>query len=107
MDAPARFHSYVFRSRYARQLQGLFQHFPREQVLLLRSVDLAARPAQTLDQVLAFLDLAPMPAPPDFGRVFEGDYPVPAWWSPGRLLLDFRLRGEKAALRRDYGVDLG
>lgn len=106
MRAPARFWSYVSRGRYARQLDVLFRHFPREQVLLLRSRDLAERPDETVASVLAFLGVAPFPAPPVFERAFEGSYQPLPWWSPGRWLLKFRLRGEKRALRRRHGVDL-
>lgn len=107
MDSPARFHSYVARGRYARQLTVLLDQFPRRQVLLLRSIDLALQPAATATAALAFLGLQPFDDPPSFGRVFEGRYQAPPWWSPGRALLKFRLRGEKAALRRQFGIDLG
>ena len=40
---------------YGRQLQDLFDHFPREQVLLLRYRELVEGPARTLDRVFRFL----------------------------------------------------
>jgi len=40
---------------YGRQLQDLFDHFPREQVLLLRYRELVDAPARTLDRVFRFL----------------------------------------------------
>lgn len=99
--------SYVDRGRYVRQIDGLLACFPRDQVLLLRSQDLAAHPRATMDRVLSFLRLPAMPpgmAAP--GRVFEGGYAVPAALSPGRLLLRWRLRGEIARLRETYGIAL-
>jgi hypothetical protein len=56
--------SYVGRSRYAAQLERWFAHFPREQVLVLRSEDLFSCPATIVTKVLRFLGLAP-PAEPD------------------------------------------
>jgi hypothetical protein len=44
---------------YGRQLADLFEHFPREQVLLLRYRELVDQPEQTLRRVCAFLDVAP------------------------------------------------
>lgn len=104
--SPARYWSYVSRGRYARQLDLLFRHFPREQVLLLRSRDLAEHPAQSMGRVLGFLGLPPFPQPPSFAPVFEGRYRPLPWWSPGGWLLRLRLAGEKAALRRRHGIDL-
>lgn len=105
-DAPWRRVSYTDRGRYARQLDVLFSHFPREQALLLRSRDLASDPDGTLDRVLAFLGVerpAEVSAP---GRTFEGAYAEPAPWSPGLLLLRWRLRGEVRRLREAYGIAL-
>ena len=99
-----RWASYVDRGRYARQLDVLYQHFPRSQVLLLRSADLLADPARTLDRVMAFLGVAP--APIAAGASFVGDYRAPGQWSPGRLLLRWRLRGEARRLRERHGIDL-
>lgn len=44
---------------YGRQLADLFEHFPREQVLLLRYRDLVDQPDATLARVWAFLGVAP------------------------------------------------
>ncbi|MGN6113644.1 MAG: sulfotransferase family protein [Luteimonas sp.] len=99
--------SYADRGRYARQLDWLLRHFPREQVLLLRAQDLAARPADTLASALAFLGLPPIePESPD-QRVLAGAYPPPPAWAPGRLLLRWRLRGESRRLRARHGIALG
>ena len=51
----ADFWHYVNLGRYGEQLRHLYQHFPREQVLLLRYRDLKDAPAATLDRVCAFL----------------------------------------------------
>jgi Sulfotransferase domain len=51
--------SYVKRGLYAEQLERWFEHFPREQLLVLRFEDLLARPAQTYAEVLEFLGLQP------------------------------------------------
>src|SRR5690606_8814690 len=98
---------YAARGRYMRQLDVLLRHFPRGQVLLLRSSDLAARPEQVLSRVWEFLDVEEVPVAGDGGRVFAGDYRPPPPWSPGRLALHWTLRGEAAALARVYGIELG
>ncbi|WP_168198941.1 sulfotransferase [Luteimonas granuli] len=104
-DSPLRVCSYVARGRYAGQLDVLLRHFPRGQVLLLRSRDLAARPTQVLAQVTDFLGVSRLPdRAGGTERVFVGDYRPPAAWSPGRLALRWRLRGEVAALARRHGV---
>lgn len=104
--SPLRTWSYTARGRYARQLDGLLAHFPRQQVLLLRSSDLAADPAAVTGRVLAFLGLPGFDRPPRFARVFEGNYPRPGALAPGRLLLRLLLRGELAALKARHGLDL-
>jgi hypothetical protein len=43
---------------YGRQLADLFEHFPREQVLLLRYRDLVDQPSETVDRVCRFLGVA-------------------------------------------------
>ena len=105
-QSPLRKWSYAARGRYARQLDELFARFPREQVIVLRTQDLAAHPAATTARVLAFLGVSPAErdAMPD--RVFEGGYRRPSPYAPGRLLLRWRLRGEVATLRDRHGIDL-
>jgi hypothetical protein len=51
----APFWHYVGLGQYGRQVQHLYEMFPREQVLLLRYRDLKDAPAATLDQVCEFL----------------------------------------------------
>jgi len=59
-EAPGchRIYSYVERGFYGAQLERLFAVFPREQVLLLRSEDLDARPDETLRRICGFLGVA-------------------------------------------------
>ena len=104
--SPLRKWSYVARGRYARQLDSVLTHFPRQQLLLLRSQDLAADPHATTSRVLGFLGLPGLDAVAALGRVFEGNYRAPGPLSPGRLLLRWRLRGEVAALKARHAIDL-
>jgi hypothetical protein len=48
---------YKARGRYAEQLQRWFNHFPREQFLILKSEDLFSQPEQFCTQVYEFLGL--------------------------------------------------
>ena len=73
--SPLRRHSYRARGAYSRQLQVLLSHFPREQVLLLRSDALERDPAGVVGQACRFLGVSPPPQPEAYERVFEGDYP--------------------------------
>jgi hypothetical protein len=43
---------------YGRQVQDLFEHFPRQQVLLLRYRELVEDPGRTLDRVCGFLGVS-------------------------------------------------
>ena len=54
----ADFWHYVGLGRYGEQLEHLYRHFPREQLLLLRYRELKDDPAATLDRVCAFLGVA-------------------------------------------------
>ena len=104
--SPLRKWSYVARGRYARQLDSVLAHFPRQQLLLLRSQDLAADPQATISRVLGFLGLPGQEPVAALGRVFEGSYRTPGPLSPGRLLLRWRLRGEVAGLKARHAIDL-
>ena len=68
-EAPGfhRVFSYVERGFYGAQLARVFQLFPREQVLALRSEDLDRRPGETLARICGFVG-APPPAGPVAGR---------------------------------------
>jgi Sulfotransferase family len=54
----AHFWHYLGQGLYGRQLEQLYSLFPRDQVLVLRYRDLRDRPADALDQVCAFLNVA-------------------------------------------------
>jgi hypothetical protein len=54
-----RHHSYLARGLYAEQLERWFAHFPREQMLIIRSEEFLAKPAETYERVLDFLGLRP------------------------------------------------
>ncbi len=56
-------HSYVARSRYERQLPAYTARFKPNQLLVLRSEDLFFTTGTVWQQVLRFLNLAPMPLP--------------------------------------------
>jgi hypothetical protein len=51
--------SYALQSEYAESFERWRAHYPREQMLVLRSEDLYADPQGTYDRVTAFLGLAP------------------------------------------------
>lgn len=53
--------SYVDRGRYAQQLRRIREHFPAEQVLVLRSESFQADPAPHLARLAAFLGVGPFP----------------------------------------------
>jgi hypothetical protein len=56
-DGWAQFWRYLHLGRYGEQLQRLYTHFRREQVLILRYWQLRDEPAQTLDRICRFLDI--------------------------------------------------
>ena len=66
-------YAYLARGRYAEQLERWFAVFPRAQLLVLSSEDLAAEPGQTYARILDFLG-----APPhqlgSYPRVYKQDY---------------------------------
>lgn len=105
-DSPLRRFSYRARGDYARQLDGLYRHFPKSQVLVLRNEDLASQPMATLGRVWAFLGVEALAAGAagDFPRVFEGDYrrqPRRGWrWA----VLNLFFRRSLNALDRDHGI---
>lgn len=51
--------SYLARGDYAPQLERWLSYFPREQVLVLRSEDLYARPAESTANIAEFLGIVP------------------------------------------------
>jgi hypothetical protein len=55
-----RHYTYVQRGHYAEQLERLYEHFPREQVLVVRSESMFAEPQRELARVWAHLGLDPV-----------------------------------------------
>ena len=103
--SPMRHFSYRARGDYARQLDVLFSHFPREQVLLLHSRDLAGAPDQVLSRVFEFLDVLPLVGT-SYPKVFEGHYtPLPRTGWRWRFLAWLMRRPLREARER-YGLNL-
>ncbi|MDI1254186.1 sulfotransferase [Thermomonas sp.] len=103
-DSSLRRHSYCARGRYARQLDALYGHFPQDQVLILRSMDLLAHPANSMDRVHAFLGVAPQTGDRQFERVFQGSYAGQGRHPWVRWVLRQRFRRELSLLRSRHGV---
>lgn len=86
---------YADTSRYAMQIEQYLRHFDRTQLLVIVSEDLKSRPAETLDRVLGFLDLATGWRPDDLGVRYHPTVHkrVPRlWWRKlGGLVLRGRL----------------
>lgn len=103
-DSPLRRFSYRARGGYARQLDALYAHFPRRQVLLLRNAELSAQPQHALARVCAFLGVAPLARAAGDERIFEGGY-LPLQRGGWRWrCLAWLLRGELRAARR-HGIE--
>lgn len=66
-------HTYVARGLYAEQLERWYAVFDRSQLLVVRTEDLAERPAETYAEILAFLGAEPH-ALAEYPRVFERSY---------------------------------
>jgi hypothetical protein len=94
-------HSYVARGLYAEQLERWFDHFPREQLLVLRAEDFRARPADVYTQVLEFVGVRPWD-PGEFALHNVGSY---APLDPElRARLDARFAEPNARLTRLLGM---
>lgn len=63
--------SYVVLGEYGRLLQGYFDVFPREQLLVLFHEDLERDPAAVCATVFAFLGVDPCFSPPNLGRRYN------------------------------------
>jgi hypothetical protein len=100
--SPLRRHGYRLRGDYARQLDALYAHFPREQVLLLRSECLREQPAACMRAACTFLGIEAPAADAVYPPVFVGDYPA-----PGRAtlrVLRWLMRNELRDMRTRYGI---
>ncbi|MEG6508008.1 sulfotransferase domain-containing protein [Methyloligella sp. 2.7D] len=102
-----RVYSYVERGFYAEQLDRVFEHFPKEQVLLLRQADLDRDQAQVLDETFGFLGVAPLAEPPEKEWVFSYDKPEFAGISDeDRSFLEELYAPDRQRLKSEYGLDL-
>ena len=68
-----RHHSYTSRGHYAEQLATWFEHFPREQFLILESEEFFAQPVRTCNEVQDFLGL-PHHDLPTYRTLNDGSY---------------------------------
>jgi hypothetical protein len=66
-------YTYLARGRYAEQLERWFTTFPREQLLVLLTDELASDPAGTYRRVLEFLGVDARELP-SYPRIFEREY---------------------------------
>lgn len=103
-ESPLRRHGYRLRGDYARQLDALYAHFPRDQVLLLSNRALRDDPTGTLRKACAFLRVEALEGELHAHTVFAGDYPPLAHASPGARLLRWLMRHELRDMRERYGI---
>lgn len=102
--SPLRRHGYRLRGDYARQLDVLHAHFPREQVLLLSNRELRDDPDGTLRKACAFLGVDPLPGRLQPEIVLAGDYaPLPRDGVRMRLLR-WLMRRELSEMRERHGI---
>ena len=104
LDSPLRRYSYLARGDYARQLDTLYAHFPREQVLLLRNEVLTQAPEKLLARVWRFLGLGVPDGPLVTDRVFVGDYPRVRPGSLAWHALAWKLRRPLRDMRRRHDI---
>lgn len=71
-----RAHSYLKRGYYAEQLERWFEHFPREQLLILKSEDFFSNPAGVHQEVLQFLGV-PVELLPSYPQYNAGKKQLP------------------------------
>jgi len=86
---------YVDASRYAMQVERYLPYFDRSRILIILSEDLEAKPAETLDRVLRFLELPHGWRPADLGvryHTTQGKRVPRAWWrNLGGLMIRGRI----------------
>ena len=97
-------YSYRARGDYAGQLDTLYAHFPRDQVLLLRSERLRSEPEACVRDACSFLAVAPPTAGTTYEPVFVGDYRPASPRMPGTRLLRWLMRRELRAMRERYDI---
>lgn len=102
-------YAYLYQGLYAQHLKAWWEHFPREQMLILQSERLYAAPQETTAQALAFLGLR---LTPDLARRIDFH---PRFASRGKEPLSARMRAMLAEYYRPHnralydllGVDYG
>jgi hypothetical protein len=99
-------HSYLSRSIYVDQIRNWRDHFPEEQLLILRSEDLFADPASVLSQTLDFLGLPPLERE-EYSKDNKGSYLKMDPATKSYLIEYFRPHNERLYeyLGRDFGWD--
>ncbi|MCB2199263.1 sulfotransferase domain-containing protein [bacterium] len=98
---------YIVRGRYAPQLENWFNHFPREQLLVLRSEDFFEQPAEVFRQINAHLEI-PQWQPETFQSINIAPNKVPFGEEERQLLADyFRPYNQQLndLMGRDFGWD--
>lgn len=101
-----RWFAYKGTAHYREQLDTLLQHYPREQVLILKSEDLFADPQQVLDQVCRHIGLDAGFCPPNLEPQLVGGYDRHQA-DPVRSALNQYFAPRNAALYELLGRDLG
>lgn len=61
-DHPYKIYSYQARGRYAEQLERWYQHYPRENILILKAEEMYANPREVMERVSRFLGISTKPA---------------------------------------------
>jgi hypothetical protein len=98
--------AYFRRGLYAEQLERWFEHFPREQLLIIRAEDYFARTAEIHDEVLQFLGVRPKQLKKVIHRNNASLYYPPM--DPGvRAELEARYAEPNARLERLLGREFG
>lgn len=103
VDSPLRHYSYRLRGDYARQLDTLYRHFDRSQILVLHSNDLRDAPQLLMERVYAWLGLAGPVRLPEQSVIFAGQYTPPSRLSLTWLLSCWLLRKQVRELRLRSG----
>ncbi|HLO49759.1 MAG TPA: sulfotransferase domain-containing protein [Kamptonema sp.] len=97
-------HTYLSRGIYADQLPAWMTLFPKEQILILKSEDLYAKPAATFNTTLEFLNLPPHQLD-NYGKHNSGEYPPVSKEIYQQLVEYFRPHNQRLTeyLGRDFG----
>ncbi|MCT7949166.1 sulfotransferase domain-containing protein [Ancylothrix sp. C2] len=94
-------YSYLARGIYHQQIKNWQQYFPKEQILILKSEDFYANPAQTLNQTLEFLEIPPHTIE-SYPKYNSGSYPEIYPATKQYLINYFQPHNQKLA--KDLGI---